>query len=127
MYCLAYCFKMIGTAQRQGNTPSLTLPDVNCGMNVRSSRFLSLSVAVCVLMTCFAVASATAKKIDNEPTKGNPPVQQIIRPLAIHEIRFEIHAELAKNNVPSATELAAVINSRACDFSMTSRLLRGLT
>ncbi len=97
---------------------------MRCVSSLYSHRQLLLSLVFGLSLWL----SAYAQDASSYKGEGRMPPKSIERrALAIHDIQFELHPESTSGSLPSNTELLSMINSRACDFSLTSRLLRSVT
>ncbi len=84
-----------------------------------------------LVLTCLFVAcsSFTYLRAQTTPVISGERVKRAKAPsrYAIHDIVFDVRPDSSTGSLPSQTELLSIINSRACDFSITSRVLRSLT
>lgn len=80
-------------------------------------------LAIAVLLLC----ARTAWAQDDQGSAGDGGRLRVARRYVISSIVFITEQDTAGGYLPTDIELASVINSRSCDFSLTSRILRNLT
>lgn len=80
-------------------------------------------VAIAVTVLCAALVHAQ----DDPGTAGDGGRLRVARRYVINSIMFITEQDSVGGYVPSDIELGSLINSRSCDFSLTSRILRTLT
>lgn len=109
---------------------------VFCAMNlvnhhdlIRRLRYIAIVVPLSVVQLLVVLLSAASiVHAQNDPgTAGDGNRLRVARRYVVNKISFITEQDSTGGYVPSDIELGSLINSRSCDFSITSRILRTLT